>query len=75
MSGLDRAGALFERFDLVDQLRLRHAKAALPERGWFEHMPLLAKRLYRGGIFTKRTLPHRGETNQFVQGRWQPARG
>jgi hypothetical protein len=54
---------LFERFDLVDQLRLRHAKAALPERGWFEHMPLLAKRLYRGGIFTEEdvTTPWRNK--------------
>jgi hypothetical protein len=53
ISGLDRIGALFERFDLVDQLRLRHAKAALPERGWFEHMPLLAKRLFEEDFFTE----------------------
>jgi hypothetical protein len=39
-------GALFERLDLVDQLRFRLAKALLPKCGWIGHMPLLAKRLF-----------------------------
>ena len=37
IGGLDGGGALFERIDLVDQMRLRHAKAALPERGCIRH--------------------------------------
>jgi len=45
---------LFERIDLVDQLRLRHAKVVLAERGWIGHMPLLANPLYLGGLFAKK---------------------
>ncbi len=63
-------GALFERIDLVDQLRFRLAKALLPERGWIGHMPLLANRLYVEGMVRMRMLPYRGEPSQFVQGLW-----
>ena len=38
-NAVHRAGL---RLDLVDQLRLRHAKTPLPERGRIWHMPLLA---------------------------------
>jgi hypothetical protein len=56
-------GALFERLDLVDQLRFRLAKAPLPKCGWIGHMPLLAKRLYLVGIFAEEdvTIPWRNE--------------
>ncbi len=53
MAGFDRGGALFERIDLVDQLRFRLAKALFPERGWIGHMPLLANRHYLGGLFAE----------------------
>ncbi len=49
----DGGGALFERIHLVDQLRFRLAKAPLPERGWTGHMPLLANRIYLGGILAE----------------------
>jgi hypothetical protein len=54
---------LFERIDLVDQLCLRHAKAALAKRGWIGHMPLLANRLFLGGLFAEEdaTTPWRNE--------------
>ena len=63
IDGFLRGGALFECIDLVDQLRLRFAKAALPKCGWIGHMPLLAKRLYLGGIFAEEdvTIPWRNE--------------
>ncbi len=53
IGGLDRGGALFERIDLVDQLRFRLAKAPLPDCGWNGHMPLLANRLYLEGYFSE----------------------
>ncbi len=54
---------MFERIDLVDQLRFRLAKALFPERGWIGHMPLLANRLYLGGFFADEdvTTPWRNE--------------
>ncbi len=63
IGGFDRGGALFERTDLVDLLCLRHAKVALAERGWIGHMPLLANRLYLGGLFAEEdaTTPSRNE--------------
>jgi len=68
IGGFDRGGALFEHIDLVDQLRFRLAKAPLPDCGWTGHVPLLANRLFLGGILRMRTLPHCGETSQFVRG-------
>ncbi len=69
-SDFQRRGALFERIDLVDQLRFRLAKAALSKCGWIGHMPLLAKRLYLGGFLAEEdvTTPWRTEPNR--QGLW-----
>ncbi len=55
--------ALFERIDLVDQLRFRRAKAPLPDSGWIRHMPLLANRICLGGISAEEdvTTPWRNE--------------
>ena len=60
ISGFDRGGALFERIDLVDQLRFRLAKAPHPDSGWIGYMPLLANRHCLGGIWRKRTVPQLG---------------
>ncbi len=48
IGGFDRGGALFERIDLVNQLRFRLAKAPLPVSGSTGNMPLLANRHYLG---------------------------
>ena len=60
---IDQGDALFERIDLVDQLRFRHAKALRPYCGWIGHVPLLTNRLYLGGLFAEEdaTTPWRNE--------------
>ena len=63
----DVADKLSKIVDFVDQLRFRLAKALLPDCGSIGHMPLLANRLYHGGILRMRTLPHHGEVNQFAR--------